>query len=89
MFGQVTYRSDATLTQVSCVRFRPGVASSDLVSAGDDGLLCVLDTQRHPGEDEALRIAMNSEESVERLAFAADGQMCLGCCGCGAQNEMT
>eukprot|EP00913_Durusdinium_trenchii_P024091 g22626.t1 len=67
--------ADVHSERVSCVRFRPGVASSDLVSAGDDGLLCVLDTQRHPGEDEALRIAMNSEESVERLAFAADGQM--------------
>ena len=62
---------------MSCVRFHPEVRS-DLVSAGDDGLLCVLDTKRQPNEDEALRIAMNSEESVERLAFLADGRMFLG-----------
>lgn len=30
-----------------------------------------------PEDDDALKIAMNSEESVERFSFAADGGMLL------------
>eukprot|EP00434_Breviolum_minutum_P034448 symbB.v1.2.030491.t2/scaffold3435.1/size56750/1 len=45
------------------------------VTAGDDGLLCVVDSERTPEDDDALKIAMNSEESVERFSFAADGGM--------------
>lgn len=33
-----------------------------------------------PSEDDYLRLAMNSEESVERFSFAADGGVTLGGC---------
>eukprot|EP00438_Fugacium_kawagutii_P029922 Skav232668 [mRNA] locus=scaffold698:205106:214384:+ [translate_table: standard] len=57
---------------VSCVRFHPTVLAH-LVTGGDDGLLCVLDTEKMPSDDDALCLAVNSEESVERFSFAADG----------------
>ncbi|CAJ1329885.1 unnamed protein product [Effrenium voratum] len=62
------------LSGVSCVRFHPD-RPSHLVTGGDDGLMCVLDTTRRPTEEESLHLAMNSEESVERLAFAAEGDV--------------
>ncbi|OLP78679.1 hypothetical protein AK812_SmicGene41120 [Symbiodinium microadriaticum] len=45
--------------QVTCVRFHPARPSL-LVTGGDDGLLCVLDTTQRT-EEETLRLALNVE----------------------------
>ncbi|CAJ1422734.1 unnamed protein product [Effrenium voratum] len=72
--GQELGTYDVHSQPVSCVRFHPD-RPSHLVTGGDDGLMCVLDTTRRPTEEESLHLAMNSEESVERLAFAAEGDV--------------
>lgn len=39
------HTSHRRITEVSCVQFHP-TSQSDLVTAGDDGLLCVVDSER-------------------------------------------
>ncbi|CAE7196855.1 Wdr89, partial [Symbiodinium microadriaticum] len=68
---EIASYQDHHSSNVTCVRFHPARPSL-LVTGGDDGLLCVLDTTQRT-EEETLRLALNVEESVRSVSFAGEG----------------
>lgn len=68
---------DAHSQDVRHLRFHP-CRVHELVSAGDDGLLCTLDTRRCAEgktvmEEHGLRLVVNNDEAVRHLAFVGEG----------------
>lgn len=70
---------DAHSQPVTSVRFRPAPSRSDeLLTAGDDGLICALDVERCISggtaieDDAGLRLVLNGGESVQRLGFLGE-----------------
>lgn len=78
MGKEVLQHQDVHSEPLTCVRFHPN-RHHELITAGDDGLMCVLDMNlclaKNPGEDDdtGLRLVLNSGESVRSLAFVAEG----------------
>lgn len=80
MGKEVLQHQDVHSEPLTCVRFHPS-RHQDLITAGDDGLVCVLDMNLclaknsavKEDDDSGLRLVLNSGESVRSLAFGADG----------------
>lgn len=74
--GKVLFtHEEAHSEPVSCLRFHPE-REHELVSAGDDGLVCALDVQRCMAggaaveDDAGLRLLVNMGESIRTVGFA-------------------
>mmetsp|Transcript_105661 Transcript_105661/g.268430 ORF Transcript_105661/g.268430 Transcript_105661/m.268430 type:complete len:383 (-) Transcript_105661:40-1188(-) len=68
---------EAHCEPITCLRFHPSRAR-ELVSAGDDGLICVLDAERciEGGkaieDDSGLRLVVNGGETTRSLSFIGE-----------------
>eukprot|EP00927_Polykrikos_kofoidii_P083381 TRINITY_DN8518_c0_g2_i3.p1 TRINITY_DN8518_c0_g2~~TRINITY_DN8518_c0_g2_i3.p1 ORF type:complete len:429 (-),score=71.77 TRINITY_DN8518_c0_g2_i3:142-1389(-) len=81
--GEPLWLGDAHSEPVSCVRFRRS-RPRELLTGGDDGLVCALDTgtggarsaARSGGgdeeDDEGLRVVVNVEVAVQKLSFLGE-----------------
>ncbi|CAE8606410.1 unnamed protein product [Polarella glacialis] len=65
--------SEAHSEPVGCLRFHPE-RQHELVTSGDDGLLCVLDVRREQEDDSDLLLVLNTGEMVRSLSFAAESK---------------
>jgi WD40 repeat protein len=74
---EVFAHEEAHSDSVGCLRFHPQRAH-ELVSGGDDGLLCVLDVRRceqggaETEEDAGLRLVVNNGETVRAITLVAE-----------------
>eukprot|EP00929_Paragymnodinium_shiwhaense_P071655 TRINITY_DN36406_c0_g1_i1.p1 TRINITY_DN36406_c0_g1~~TRINITY_DN36406_c0_g1_i1.p1 ORF type:complete len:391 (+),score=44.45 TRINITY_DN36406_c0_g1_i1:273-1445(+) len=73
---QLRTLGEAHSEPLGCVRFHP-TRTKELISAGDDGLVCALDSARDFGataddDDGGLRVVINTEEAVRSMSFLGE-----------------